>query len=73
MRKFKCTKCNKIFESEGEKQEKQNQIYGKTWEWLAKHECGEESHEYIPPKVKSKKKSKMSSSCDGQCGTCPYQ
>ncbi|MBU0670946.1 MAG: hypothetical protein ABH835_02895 [Patescibacteria group bacterium] len=72
MRKFKCEKCNQIFDAKGEKIEKQNQIYGPTWYWQAKHECGEQCQEYIPPKVKTKSKSK-GLSCMGDCASCPHQ
>ena len=71
MRKFKCKKCDIIFEAKGDKIEKQNQIYGLTWNWQAKHECGQPCEEYIPPKIKTKKKPK--SSCAGNCSACPYK
>ncbi|MBU0732216.1 hypothetical protein KKC88_05035 [Patescibacteria group bacterium] len=72
MRKFKCQKCDAVFEAEGEKIEKENQIYGKVWNWQAMHDCGQSCDEYIAPKVKIKKKPKASG-CSGQCATCPYQ
>lgn len=70
MKKFQCSKCNKIFSAEGEKIEKINPIYGKVWKWQVKHNCGNICDEYFKPEIKVKKKK---IGCSHNCAHCPYK
>lgn len=71
MRKFQCDNCHKIFIAEGKKIEKINPIYGATWKWQAKHDCGIICDEYYLPEVKIKKKKRTR--CAKNCLSCPFK
>ncbi|MEI7594529.1 MAG: hypothetical protein WCK02_02195 [Bacteroidota bacterium] len=67
MKKFKCNNCDMIFDSEGEKQEYNNAIYGPCARYVAKcPECNNEVGEYIEPKL-GKTNSTASNPCNGCC------
>jgi len=66
--KFECKNCNTVFESEGEKKEWQDGVYGSCFKYVAEcPDCGSSCNEYRAPKTSKAGKVESENTCGGSC------